>query len=434
MYKWQPSLNLILLTDMTYQLTTLPNGLRVASEFLPGCESVAVSVTCGVGARYENETEHGISHLLEHMAFKGTKTRTARDIAEAFDNVGGQINAYTSMELTVYYAKVLKGDVRLAVDILGDIMQNSIFAEDELAREKDVVIQEIAMHYDTPDDLIMDYFDETAFPNQPLGRSILSSEERVASYTRDDLIRYMDTHYQPPRMVLSAAGNIEHAAFVKLASEYFSMPAKSAGPSFDIATYGGGDARTTRDLEQIHLIFGLPTVNMHTPDYYSLQLYASILGGGMSSRLFQEVREKRGLAYSVYSMGSAYEDCGILSVVAAAAPERAGELSSVLCQQIALMGKDISDTELTRAKNQHKAELLMAREAPQTVSTWIGRHLMMFNEYRQVSAITERIEAVTKQQILKLGQDIASGKLTIAALGDVSGLLPYDELQATLHG
>ncbi len=415
-----------------YKLTTLPNGFRIATEFLPGVESVAVAVNCGVGARYEGKEENGISHLLEHMAFKGTKTRSARDIAEAFDNVGGQINAYTSMELTVYYAKVLKQDVGLAVDILGDIMQNSVFDEAELAREKDVIIQEIAMHFDTPDDLIMDYFDETAFPNQPLGRSILSSEERVASYTRDDLISYMHTHYRPGRMVLTAAGNIDHDEFVSLADQYFNLPSHPLGPDFDIANYGGGDARIERDLEQLHLIFGLPTVTMHTPDYYTLQIYASILGGGMSSRLFQEVREKRGLAYSVYSMGSAYEDCGILSVHAAAAPERAGELSAVLCEQIASMGASISDEEIQRAKNQHRAELLMAREAPQTVATWIGRHLLMFDEYRQASDITTRIDAITKADLIRLSKSIASGKLTIAALGDVSKLMPYDELQAKL--
>jgi len=417
-----------------YKLTTLSNGLRVATEFLPGVESVAVVVSCGVGARYEHEHENGISHLLEHMAFKGTKTRTARDIAESFDSIGGQINAYTSMELTVYYAKVLKNDVRLAVDILSDILQNSVFSEEELAREKDVVIQEIAMHYDTPDDLIMDYFDETAFPGQPLGRSILSSEERVASYSRDDLFRYMNLHYRPPRMVLSAAGNIDHDAFVKLAEEYFTMPKDIAGPAFEVAQYQGGDSRVTRDLEQMHLIFGLPTVSMHVPDYYTLQLYASILGGGMSSRLFQEVREKRGLAYSVYAMGSSYDDCGILGVHAATSPERARELSGVLADQIAAMGKEVSDTELTRAKNQHRAELLMAREAPQTVASWIGRHLLIFGEYRQVKDITAKIDAVSKADIMRVGQQIAAGKLTIAALGDVAGILPYDELAARLNG
>ena len=416
-----------------FQMTTLKNGLRVATEFLPGVESVAVAVSCGVGARYENEKENGISHLLEHMAFKGTTTRTARDIAEAFDNVGGQINAYTSMELTVYYAKVLKEDTRLAVDILGDIMQNSIFTEDELAREKDVIIQEIAMHFDTPDDLIMDYFDETAFPAQPLGRSILSSAEKVASYTRDDLIAYMGKHYKAPRMVLTAAGNIKHEDFVAMAEEYFAMPTSAGGPSFDIAKYRGGDTRTKRDLEQLHLIYGLPTVTMHEPDYYALQIYSSILGGGMSSRLFQEVREKRGLAYSVYSMGSAYEDCGVMTVHVATAPEKAGELSSVLCDEIGMMGEKISQEELVRAKNQHRAELLMMRENPQSVATWIGRHLLMFGEYRNASNISERIRLITTDDILRVGKHIASGTLTIAALGDVSKVLPYDQLQERLR-
>lgn len=415
-----------------YQLTTLKNGLRVATEFLPGVESVAVTVTCGVGARYENEKDNGISHLLEHMAFKGTKTRNARDIAEAFDDIGGQINAYTSMELTVYYAKVLKEDIRLAVDVLGDIMQNSIFDEKELEREKDVVIQEIAMHFDTPDDLIMDYFDDAAFPGQPLGRSILSTEQNVSAHTRDDLIRYMDTHYRTPRMVLSAAGNVDHDTFVKLAEEYFALPGREAGPTFEIAKYHGGDQRVDRDLEQLHLIMGLPAPAMHTPDYYTLQLYANILGGGMSSRLFQEVREKRGLAYSVYSMGSSYEDTGLLTVHAAASPDKANELSAVLVEQIAGMTKEVSDIELHRAKNQQRSELLMAREGPYAVSSWIGRHLIMFNEYRQVKDITARVNAVTKQDIARIGADIANGKLTLAALGDVSGVLANDTLTAKL--
>jgi predicted Zn-dependent peptidase len=416
-----------------YRLTTLDNGLRVASELLPGVESVAVTVTTGVGARYENDKNNGISHVLEHMAFKGTKTRSARDIAEAFDNIGGQLNAYTSMEMTVYYAKVLKENTRLAVDILADIMQNSVFDKDELEREKDVIIQEIGMHHDTPDDLIVDHFDDTAFPGQPLGRSILGTEERVASYTRDDLIAYMATHYKPPRLVISAAGNIDHDAFVALVKEYFNLPKETAGPDFTKATYKGGDKRTQRELEQLHLLMGLPAVAMHEPEYYTLQLYSNILGGGMSSRLFQEVREKRGLAYTVYSMGSSYEDCGILSIYAGTAPERAEELSSVLCDQVAAMAHEVSDTELQRAKNQQKAELLMARENPQTVAGWIGRHLMMFGEYRTAKDISARIDAVGKSDIQKLGAKITKGKLTVTALGDVSHILPYNTLAARLQ-
>lgn len=412
-----------------YQLTTLKNGLRVASEFLPGVESVAVAVTVGAGARYENDNESGISHLLEHMAFKGTKTRSARDIAEAFDNIGGHSNAYTSMDMTVYFVKVLKSELRLAVDILGDIMQNSVFAEEELVREKDVIIQEIAMHQDTPDDLIMDYFEERAFPDQPLGRSILSTEEHINATTRDEIIRYMQAHYKPPRMTLTAAGNLKHEEFVALAEEYFALPKSPAGPAFEAGQYGGGDVRIERDLEQLHLAFGLPAVSIHSPDLYTLQMYSGILGGGMSSRLFQEVREKRGLTYTVYASGSVYEDCGLLSVYAAAAPEKAQELSGVLAEQIALMGSGITDEELQRAKNQQKADLLMARENPQTVATWIGRHLLMFGQYRHAADITARIDAVTKDDVLRLARQMARGKLTVAALGDVSGLMPYEELQ-----
>mgnify|MGYP001247381609 CR=1 FL=1 len=417
---------------MNYQITTLPNGMRVASEFLAGVESVAVAVSVGTGARYESEAENGISHLLEHMAFKGTKTRTARDIAEIFDAIGGQLNAYTSMELTVYYAKVLKQNVALAVDVLADIMQNSIFEEDELTREKEVIIQEIAMHHDTPDDLIVDYFDGTAFANQPLGRSILSTQEKVSSYSRADLQAYMAAHYRPQRMVLTAAGNIQHADFVALVERFFTMPKIENGKTFETAKYMGGDNRVTADFEQLHLLIGLPAVSMHSVDYYALQLYTTILGGGMSSRLFQEVREKRGLAYTVYAMASAYEDVGIMSVYAAASPDKAAELSAVLCEQIAGMKNDISDSEISRAKNQQKAELLMARENPQTVATWIGRHILLFGEYREAAGIIKKIDAVSKEQLLNLAGQIAGGKLTVSALGDVSGVLPYGELSGKL--
>lgn len=413
---------------MTYQITTLPNGMRVASEYLAGVESVAVSVSVGTGARYESEAENGISHLLEHMAFKGTKTRSARDIAEIFDAIGGQLNAYTSMELTVYYAKVLKENVTLAVDVLADIMQNSIFTEEELRREREVIIQEIAMHLDTPDDLIVDYFDITAFAEQPLGRSILGTTEKISSYTNDDLREYMAEHYRPQRMVITAAGNVKHSDFVALVERFFTMAKVEDGKSFEIAKYIGGDNRVTADFEQLHLLIGLPTISMHSPDYYALQIYSTILGGGMSSRLFQEVREKRGLAYTVYAMASAYADVGIMSVYAAAAPDKAAELSGILCEQIALMAEDISDAEIARAKNQQKAELLMARENPQTVSTWIGRHILMFGEYREAATIIKKIDTVTKEQLLKLAGQIAGGKPTIAALGDVSGVLPYEEL------
>lgn len=417
---------------MTYQFTTLPNGLRIASERLPGVESVALAVSCGVGARHESKEENGISHLLEHMAFKGTKTRSARDIAEAFDGIGGQFNAFTSMETTVYYAKVLKENVELAADILADILQRSVFDPQELSREQGVVIQEIAMHRDTPDDLIYDYFGETAFPDQPLGRSILSSEERVASYRRDDLIRYMDSHYRAPRMVVSAAGNIDHDMLLKLTGRYFSLPERPADAAFVPGTYKGGDIRVEKKLEQLHLLYGLPTVSQLSPDYYALQLYSIILGGGMSSRLFQEVREQRGLAYTVYASGASYQDCGLLAIYAATSPDKGKELSAVLCDEITGMAKNITDAELIRAKNQLKADLLMSRENPQGVATWIGRHLLTFGEYRQARDIIARIDAIHKDDITRLAEKTAEQALTVAALGDASGVLPYEKLAERL--
>ncbi len=417
---------------MNYQLTTFDNGLRVATEFLPGVESVAISITTNVGARHETDRTNGISHLLEHMAFKGTKSRTAKDIAEAFDNIGGQINAYTSMEHTVYYAKILKENVGLAVEILGDILKNSVFDDDELAREKDVILQEIAMHHDSPEDLIVDYFDAAAFKNQPLGRSILGTEELVSSFTRDDVMNYMHSYYTPQNMVISAAGNLKHDEFVRLAKEHLMFNNPTHPPACPQAHYLGGDARVAKELEQLHLIIGLPAITIHDPRYHTLQLYSNILGGGMSSRLFQEVREKRGLAYTVYSSTSSYADCGVAGIYAATNAEKAGELSGVLCEQIAGMARIIRPEELNRAKNQLKAELLMARENPQSVASWIGKHLLNYGTYRQADEIINRIDAVSLENVSDLAGVIVKGTLTVAALGDVDGVLPYNDLSTRL--
>jgi predicted Zn-dependent peptidase len=404
---------------MTYHLTTFENGLRVSTELLPGVETVSIAVSVGVGARYEDKNENGISHLLEHMAFKGTKTRSAKDIAEAFDNIGGQLNAYTSMELTVYYAKVLKKDTAFALEILGDIMQNSTFSEDELAREKDVIVQEIAMHNDSPEDLIVDCFDDVSFPDQPLGRSILGDAGHIIHYSRDDVMGYMQRHYVPSNIVISAAGNIDHEKFVSIVERYFAIPTAGAAPKAPVAQYVGGERRMATDHEQLHMALGFPAVSMHDSRHYVLQLYANILGGGMSSRLFQEVREKRGLAYSVYAMGNAYADVGMMSIYAATSPEKADELAATLQGEVENICVQVSDVELARAKNQTKAELLMSREASQTVAGWMGRHLLMYGEYRQLQTICDKIDAVTKEDIQSMAELIRSGTPTFAVLGDI---------------
>ena len=404
---------------MTYQITTLPNGMQVASEFLAGVESVAVAVSVGTGARYEDETTGGISHLLEHMAFKGTTTRSARDIAEIFDEIGGQLNAYTGVELTVYYAKVLKQDARLAVEVLADIMQNSIFAEDELVREKEVIIQEIAMHHDTPDDLIVDYFDATAFAGQPLGRPILGTAEKILSYSSTDLQTHMKNHYRPQDMVLSAAGNIEHTDFVAMVEQFFNMPKMEDGKAFAVAQYVGGDNRTKADFEQLHLMIGLPTVSIHSSDYYALQLYTTILGGGMSSRLFMAVRERRGLAYHVSTGTEQYHEAGYLVSYAGVEHENLEQTIQVILEEYQKMTQvAVEADELRKAKEYIKGKLAMGLEGSDDVVEYLVTQETIRGEIVLPKEKAKLIDQVSAADVLRVAKDIFQNKkLNLTVIG-----------------
>ena len=419
---------------MTYQLTTLPGGLRVATEYLAGLESVTVAVSVDVGARYENENEGGLSHMLEHMAFKGTKRRSARDIAEEMDMVGGHMNAYTSMETTVYYTRVLKNNVPLAVDILADILQNSVFDPEELEREREVILQEIAMHNDTPDDLVFDHFNAICYPDQPLGRSILGRPEQVSAYQREDLKQYITRHYHASSMVVTAAGNIDHDAFARQVQDYFGdLPAapKTSAPQ---ARYHGGEKRTKRKLEQLHIMLGLEGVSFHAENYYSWQVLSTILGGGMSSRLFQEVREKRGLAYSVQSFLSPNSDGGVFGIYAATSQEKAQEMIAVLCDQMKAIHSGVTSSELVRAKNQIKASLLMSRESSSSISEWIGRHLLCYGRYKTASEIIALIDNITQQDIIQAAEKFLSTlNLTFTTLGPQQKLPEYEKIKRQLQ-
>ncbi|MEI6729722.1 MAG: pitrilysin family protein [Pseudomonadota bacterium] len=414
---------------MTYKITTLANGLRVASELLPGIESATIAASVNVGSSFEDELTGGISHVLEHMAFKGTTSRNAFEIAEQMDNVGGNMNAYTSIESTVYYAKVLKEDVALAVDIIGDILQNSTFDEQELTREKEVILQEIAMHYDTPDDLIFDYFGETAYPDQPLGRSILGTPELVNSYNPDNLNDYIAKHYKAGNMVVSAAGNIDHDQFVSLVEKHFGGLAPSAPSVATKAQYHGGEKRVKRKLEQLHLMLGFEAVSFSHPDYYIWQVLATLLGGGMSSRLFREVREKRGLAYTVQAFVSAYRDSGIFGIYTATGEEKAPEMLKVVCGELQKLLKGIDASELLRAKNQIKASLLMSRESSSGVADWIGRHLICYDRYKPAREISSIIDAISEEDIIRISKQLLSDpKLTFTTLGPQKKLPDYAKL------
>jgi predicted Zn-dependent peptidase len=410
-------------TSAPYQLTALDNGLRVASEALPGMESVTLCVAFNVGARNESQGEHGLSHLLEHMAFKGTARRSARQIAEEFDHIGGNVNAYTSMDQTVYHARVLHQHLPVAVEILADILQNSIFEEEELAREQEVILQEIAMNEDSPEDLIFDYLHEAAFAGQPLGRSILGTPESVTAFTAEHLRGYIDRHYRTPNMVVSAAGRVAHDDLTGLCRKHFGTFSGDAVTEPLRANYGAGERKVSRDLEQMQVMMSFAGLTIHDPDYPALQLLANIFGGGMSSRLFQEVREKRGLAYSISAFLSGYPDTGMLGIHAGAAPEKTDALMEVLHTEARKLREGVTAAELERGRNQQNAAVLMRRENPTAVAEWIGKNLLEFGEYRDAGMLTRQTDAVTRDDLQRVAERLlARPEIALAVLGPEAGI------------
>ena len=405
---------------MTIEVTTLATGLRVVTDPIDTVETASLGVWVSVGARHEREVVNGVAHMLEHMAFKGTERRSAQAIAEEIESVGGHLNACTSREYTIYFARVLKADVPLAVDILADILQHSTFDPKELERERAVVIQEIGQAFDTPDDIIFDRFLETAYPGQPLGRPILGSADRIGAMPREVISGYMRENYSAPKMVLAAAGRVEHDAFVKLAQEAFPDLPRTGGNEGEPARYRGGDAYEERELEQVHLILGFAGVPYTDPDFYVLSVLSSLLGGGMSSRLFQEIREKRGLAYSIYSFTTPYVDGGLFGVYAGTGEREVGELLSVMCDEIRNIGATVKEQELARVRAQIKAGILMALESTSARCERLGQQMLIYGRPLSVEEIVERIEAVDLEAIGRVADRLTASRPTFAALGPIS--------------
>ncbi len=405
------------------QFTTLSNGFRIASEAFSGAETVAFALSVGVGARYETLAEHGVSHLLEHMAFKGTPEHDARALAEAFDLMGGNVNAYTGSETTVYYCKVLKEYAADALRLLCSIVRHSTIDADELERERGVILQELAMHNDTPDDRVFDQFQEAAFPQQALGRSILGTEESIARHPRTSIQHYIDTHYVPARMVLSAAGAVDHALLVGIDTDYFGDLAAQPLTVCEAARYQGGISLVTKELEQVQLVLGYEGLAATHADYYGLQVFSTLLGGGMSSRLFQEIREKRGLVYSVSSFVSSYQDTGVIGIYAATSEERMDELMPALADVLSRAGEGIGEQELLRAKNQIKSNIVMARESYGSVAEWIGRHLLIHDRVKTSAEILDAVDRLSLDDMQRIAHaSIGASALTLATLGTLHTL------------
>ncbi|MCR9138880.1 MAG: insulinase family protein [Alphaproteobacteria bacterium] len=422
---------------MSVEYTRLDSGLSVVTESMAHLESVALGVWIKSGSRDEQSGEHGIAHLLEHMAFKGTHRRTARQIAEEIENVGGEVNAATSVETTSYYARILRDDVPLAVDMLADILTNSVLDETELTREKHVILQEIGAAMDTPDDVVFDKFSATAFRDQTIGRPILGTPDTVQSFTPEQIRHYLQRNYTADKMIIVAAGAIEHDALVRLVEERFKdVPATSddaAAPT--AASYTGGDYREKRDLMDVQLLIGFEGRAYHARDFYASQILANVLGGGMSSRLFQEVREHRGLCYSVYAMHWGFSDTGIFGVHAATGQEDIPELVPVILEELRKVADYVDPSEIERARAQFRAGLLMAHESPAARASQIARQMLLYGRPIPNEELMDRLANITPQRLTDLsGRLFFNTPVTLSAVGPLDKLLPIADITADLAG
>ncbi|CCD90287.1 putative zinc protease (mpp-like) [Bradyrhizobium sp. ORS 285] len=409
---------------MGVEVTKLPTGLTVVTDTMPHLETAALGVWAGVGGRDEKPDEHGISHLLEHMAFKGTTTRSAREIVEAVEAVGGDLNAGTSTETTAYYARVLKADVPLALDVLSDILANPSFVPEELEREKNVIVQEIGAAQDTPDDVVFEHLNELCFPDQPMGRSLLGTAKTLEAFDRDKLHGYLSTHYRGPDMVVAAAGAVDHQRVVEDVTKRFASFNGGEGPKPLPASFGKGGSRVVhRDLEQAHLTLALEGVPQADPSLFSLQVFTNILGGGMSSRLFQEVRENRGLCYSVYTFHAPYSDTGFFGLYTGTDPADAPEMMEVVVDIIGNAVESLTDAEVARAKAQMKAGLLMALESCSARAEQLARHILAYGRPQTLQEMVAKIEAVSVESTRDAARALlARSKPAVVALGTGRGL------------
>lgn len=405
------------MTDDAIRVTRLPSGLLVVTEHMPRVETVSFGAYVSIGTRHETAAQNGVSHFLEHMAFKGTARRSAAEIAEAVEDVGGHINAYTAREQTAYYVKMLKEDLPLGADIIGDILTNSVFDPAEVERERGVILQEIGQANDTPDDIVFDHFQEAAYPGQAMGRPVLGTEATVGAMTRADIAGYLGHHYVTGNTVVAATGALAHEEVVALTEKHFAgLRVGQPGP-YEVARYDGGEFREARDLDQVHIVLGFPSVAYDDPDHYPVLLLSTLLGGGMSSRLFQEIREKRGLVYSIYSFASPFMDGGLFGIYAGTGEEEAEELVPVTLEELGRVQRDVTEAELRRARAQVKASLLMSLESTGSRCEQLARQLQVFGRVIPTAETVARIEAVTVADVERAAARLFRGRPTLAAMG-----------------
>lgn len=413
------------------QISTLPSGLRVITDEMPNLHSVTMGIWIKAGARYEQLSNHGIAHLLEHMAFKGTKTRSAKDIAEQVENVGGFMNAYTGFDQTAYHMRVLSQDVDLAADILGDILQNSTFDPTELAREKDVVIQEIGECEDNPDDVLFDNVSDLCYPDHPLGRPILGTRDSIKNMSRDKIFDFVKSNYFGHNMIFAASGGITHDQMLSLAEKYMHFPQEGDKFIADAPEWGGGIRFIHKDLEQVHLALTTQGLSYYDPFYFTSEVFSMIYGGSMSSRLFQEVREKHGLVYSISSYTNSYCDAGIFGFTAGTSIERYLDVLEISLNELNKLAHSVTQQETDRAKAQLRSSVIMGLENPSGRIETAVKQQFIFDKFITPQELIDRIDSVTPQDITTYAARLlASNNPTFCALGAIEGT---EEAQKIIH-
>jgi len=419
---------------MSIETHRLSNGLTLVAERMPGLESSTVGVWVKAGARNEDAAQNGIAHFLEHMAFKGTTARSALEIAEVIEDVGGFINAYTSREMTAYYTRVLGADVPLALDVLADILRDSTFDPREIEIERGVILSEIGQSLDTPDDVIFDWLQGVSYPDQPMGRPILGPAKNVKRFSRQDLSGFVATHYGAENLVVSVAGMVDFGALVSQVEALFGDMPKSAAPMAEAAQFVGGEKREEKDLEQAHFTLGFAAPGIRDAQIYTAQIYSMLLGGGMTSRLFQEAREKRGLCYSIFASITPGLENGMLSIYAGTSGDQISELADVTIAEMKRATDDISEAELARAQVQMKAGMLMGLESPSARAERMARAIGIWGHVPPLSDAVKKIEAVSVQGLKDYAASVCeSAEMAMALYGPVAGAPALEELHAGLR-
>ncbi|MEZ5755948.1 MAG: pitrilysin family protein [Paracoccaceae bacterium] len=417
---------------MSLKITTLSNGFRIVTEDMPGLLSASAGIWVTAGGRHERAEQNGIAHFLEHMAFKGTEKRSALRIAEEIEDVGGYINAYTSREMTAYYARVLSPDVGMALDVISDIVLNPVFDPKEIETERHVILQEIGQALDTPDDIIFDWLQEVSYPDQPFGRTILGPAERVSAFGQGDLRRFVGEHYGPDQMILAAAGGVDHDAIVRQAEAIFGHLKPVGTATLQPARFAGGERREVKDLEQVHVALAFEGPGYRAPDVYAAQVYATAMGGGMSSRLFQKIREERGLCYSIFAQSGAYEDTGQITVYAGTSEEEIGDLVGLTMDELKRAAEDMSEAEVNRARAQLKAGLLMGLESPSSRAERNARLLSIWGRVPGVEETVAKIDAVSVGDVRAYGERLVGAKAAMALYGPVGDAPDLEAIKARL--